>query len=82
MVAEKIRHALSQPFDLVGQRMHISSSVGIAVYPEHGKNEKTLVKNADIAMYHAKKSGRNNVTLYRPEMPEASQYSGGDRVTS
>jgi len=82
MVAEKIRHALSQPFDLVGQCVHISSSIGIAIYPEYGKDEKTLVKNADIAMYHAKKSGRNNVTLYHPEMLEAGQHSGGNRVTS
>lgn len=63
-VAEKIRHALNIPFQLSGHTLHISSSIGVAIYPEHGTNEKELVKNADIAMYYAKENGRNNVTLY------------------
>lgn len=63
-VAEKIRHALNLPFELSGHTLHISSSIGVAIYPEHGVNEKELIKNADIAMYHAKENGRNNVTLY------------------
>ena len=68
VVAEKIRHALFQPFELAGESLHISSSIGIAVYPEHGSEENILVKNADIAMYCAKESGRNNVQFYRPGM--------------
>ncbi|MCX7185221.1 MAG: diguanylate cyclase [Nitrosospira sp.] len=82
MVAEKIRHVLSQPFELAGHSMHISSSIGIAVYPEHGRDEKTLMKNADIAMYHAKKNGRNNVILHHSGMLDAGQHSGGDKVVS
>lgn len=70
VVAEKIRHALNQPFELAGESLRISSSTGIAVYPEHGSEEKLLVKNADTAMYYAKESGRNNVQFYRPEMQE------------
>lgn len=54
LVAEKIREALNQPFMPVGKTLNISSSTGIAVYPEHGKDEMKLMKNADIAMYHAK----------------------------
>ena len=69
-VAEKIRHALEQPFELAGHRLHISSSLGVAIYPEHGNDEKTLLKNADLAMYYAKRAGRNIVMLYRPEMQE------------
>ena len=65
MVAEKIRLALSQPFAIAEHMLNISSSIGIAVYPEHGNEEKLLVKNADIAMYHAKKNGRNNAKLYQ-----------------
>jgi len=68
VVADKILHALSQPFKLAGQNLHISSSIGIAIYPEHGTDDKTLITNADIAMYHAKNSGRNNVKTYRPDM--------------
>ncbi len=67
-VAEKILQAILQPFELAGHSILISSSIGIALYPEHGAEEKLLVRNADIAMYHAKNSGRSNVKLYRPGM--------------
>jgi diguanylate cyclase (GGDEF)-like protein len=62
-VAEKIRHVLSQPFELAGHIMSISASIGVAVYPEHGQGEEALLKNADAAMYLAKQVGRNNVKL-------------------
>ncbi len=71
VVAEKILHAVAQPFELVGQSFQISSSIGIAVYPEDGKDEKTLLKHADIAMYFAKKSGRNNLKYFGNEMQES-----------
>lgn len=64
MVAEKIRQALSQPFEIAGHMLSISTSIGIVVYPEHGSEEKALLKNADTAMYLAKQSGRNTVVLY------------------
>lgn len=64
LVAEKIRHALGLPFEISGHSMSISSSIGIAVYPEHGGDEKTLLKNADTAMYLAKRNGRNTVVLF------------------
>jgi diguanylate cyclase (GGDEF)-like protein/PAS domain S-box-containing protein len=69
-VGEKILHALNQPFELMGHNLQISSSIGVAVYPKHGADEKLLVKSADIAMYHAKKHGRNNVKMFRPGMQE------------
>jgi len=72
-VGEKILHALNRPFELAGHSLQISSSIGVAVYPEHGRDEKLLVKNADIAMYHAKKNGRNNVKLYQRGMKGISQ---------
>jgi len=67
-VAEKIRQALDQPFEVAGHSLNISSSIGVAVYPEHGVDEKSLLKNADTAMYFAKEAGRNNVMLYEAEM--------------
>lgn len=54
LVAEKIRHALNHPFTLDGHSLNIVPSIGIALYPEHGENEKQLVKYADKAMYFAK----------------------------
>ncbi|OIN94413.1 MAG: hypothetical protein AUJ20_00770 [Comamonadaceae bacterium CG1_02_60_18] len=64
VVANKIRHALEQPFDLGAHTVSISSSLGIAMYPEHGGSEADLLKNADTAMYHAKEAGRNQVQVF------------------
>ena len=72
-VGEKILHALNRPFALAGHTLQISGSIGVAVYPEHGREEKLLVRSADIAMYHAKKNGRNNVKIYQSGMQEISQ---------
>ncbi len=72
IVAEKILAALAAPFHIGGHELHISSSIGIALYPGDGDDEKVLVRNADIAMYHAKKSGRNNMKFFDARMQEAS----------
>ncbi len=70
-VAEKIRESLNQPFELEGgPALNISSSTGIALYPEHGSDEVQLAKNADAAMYQAKDGGRNRVQLYRTKVAE------------
>lgn len=68
VVADKILHALKQPFDVAGHDLSISCSIGIAAYPEHGDDEKLLLINADIAMYHAKKDGRNDYRFFVPSM--------------
>lgn len=68
VVAEKILHALKQPFKVAEYDIHISASIGIAAYPEHGEDEKLLLINADIAMYHAKKDGRNDLRFYMSGM--------------
>jgi diguanylate cyclase (GGDEF)-like protein len=73
VVAEKILKALSRPFDISGHTLHISSSIGIAIYPTDGSDEKLLLKNADTAMYQAKKSGRNNAKFFAPSMLEESE---------
>jgi diguanylate cyclase (GGDEF)-like protein/PAS domain S-box-containing protein len=71
VVAEKILHVLNQPFAIAGNNLSISGSVGIASYPEHGDDEKLLLINADIAMYHAKKDGRNAYRFYVRGMQSA-----------
>ena len=68
LVAYKILHSLGQTFKLVGHSLHISASIGLVLFPDHGNNEAELTRNADIAMYYAKASGRNNVKLFQPDM--------------
>jgi diguanylate cyclase (GGDEF)-like protein/PAS domain S-box-containing protein len=63
VVAEKIRAILERPFELAGQRLHISSSIGVAVCPEHGDDNKQLIRHADEAMYVAKKNGGNRLLM-------------------
>lgn len=67
VVAEKIRLVLNEPFEIGGENLRISSSTGIAIYPDHGLDEDELTGNADIAMYHAKESGRDRVMLFNKE---------------
>lgn len=62
-VADKIRNALRLPFHIESLSLEISSSIGIALYPEHGQDWESLSKNADAAMYLAKTSGRDAVVL-------------------
>ena len=61
MVAEKLRAALEAPFKVNNEQLNISCSIGGAFYPEDGSDGETLTKNADQAMYLAKKNGRNRV---------------------
>lgn len=63
-VAEKIRSHLSTAFLIADHRINISCSIGIALYPDHGKDEKTLLQHADQAMYRAKDQGRNRVEMF------------------
>ena len=68
VVAERILESLRRPFDLGGREVHISCSIGIAVFPEDGADASTLFRNADLAMYHAKQQGRNTWILHDPSM--------------
>jgi diguanylate cyclase (GGDEF)-like protein/PAS domain S-box-containing protein len=66
-VAEKIHAALKQPFTLSGgQKVSISSSAGIALCPDHARDESTLTRHADAAMYLAKTAGRDRFVLFQP----------------
>lgn len=54
----------SQIIDVKLKNLQVSASIGVAIYPQHGTNEKTLITNADSAMYLAKKSGKNQVKFF------------------
>ncbi len=60
-LAEKIRQAVREPCTMEGLQLHITCSIGIAVYPDDGTDEFSLTRSADEAMYLAKGSGRDSV---------------------
>jgi len=66
--ATKILHSLYAPHAVGGHNLHIDGTIGISIYPTDGEDAETLIKNADIAMYHAKKKGRDNFQFFRSEM--------------
>ncbi len=70
--ALKIIECFNEPFRLQDHVLHISTSIGISVYPSDGKDDKQLLKNADISMYHAKKKGLGNFCYYSEEMNDTS----------
>ena len=51
-----------------GHELYVSASIGVSVFPKDGSNMDTLIKNADIAMYHVKGTGKNNYEFYSDEM--------------
>lgn len=69
-VARKILVALRQPCIINGHEVAVTTSIGIAIYPESGGQEEILVKNADIAMYQAKHQGRNSYRVFSPTMAD------------
>ncbi|MBI3804670.1 MAG: EAL domain-containing protein [Nitrospirae bacterium] len=70
LVAQKIVEALSTPFKLEGRELFITTSMGVAIYPDDGDHCETLLKNADTAMYRAKGQGRNHFQLYAPALDD------------
>lgn len=68
VIAQKIFDELKRPFMLDDREIFISSSIGIAIYPDHGDSIENLIKRADIAMYHVKWRGKNGFQYYDPSM--------------
>lgn len=68
-----ILSVFQQPFDLANHdSLRVSTSIGIALYPRDGQDSETLLKNADTAMYLAKKNGRNGYAFYSPDLTDKS----------
>ncbi len=70
IVGQKINDALATPFTIQGHTVYVSGSVGISLFPADGSEPETLLKNADLAMYRAKQSGRNAYQFYLPELQQ------------
>ena len=68
MVARRILDAATQPLDLQGHEVLVTTSIGIALYPDDGEDAEELIKHADIAMYEAKRTGKNTSRFYAPAM--------------
>ncbi|MES2356433.1 MAG: EAL domain-containing protein [Pseudomonadota bacterium] len=68
VVIEHIFNAMTVPFYIAGHKLTLSASVGISIYPDDGTDVQSLIRNADAAMYHAKKDGRNRFRFYTEDM--------------
>lgn len=69
-IVRRIMDAVAQPLRVEGHEFFVSTSIGVAVYPADGSTPEELIKHADIAMYRAKETGRNNFQFYTPAMNE------------
>jgi diguanylate cyclase (GGDEF)-like protein/PAS domain S-box-containing protein len=81
VIAEKIRLAVMEPYTIDSHYLHLTTSIGVSVYPNDGKDALTLIKYADTAMYHAKEKGRNNCQFFKDDMnvrAEERQIITGD----
>ena len=67
-IAQKLLRALDEDFFITGEKLRISPSLGISIYPDHATEASTLIRIADKAMYHAKQAGRNTYRFYDDAM--------------
>ena len=72
IIISKIQAIFEEPFINKAQKFFLSASIGVSVYPDHGTDGETLIKNADTAMYKAKEAGKNTYTFYTLDMTIAS----------
>ena len=72
LIAEKFVECLRLPFDLAGQPVHVSASIGVSLYPADGESLDALVRSADMAMYHMKSSGKNGYAFFDANVMDTS----------
>jgi len=73
VLARKIIRLFQRPYDIDGQEIHASTSIGVALSPLHGRDPETLLRYADIAMYQSKTQGRNQYTLFDAALENSEQ---------
>jgi predicted signal transduction protein with EAL and GGDEF domain len=71
-VAQKVIEELSRPIAADERELSVTPSIGIAVFPDDGRDAETLIRNSDAAMYHAKEMGRANYQFFTAEMNQAA----------
>lgn len=73
-IATKVTQLFSQPFNILNHMIRITASIGISIYPNDGKTENALMKNADLAMYEAKAQNGNQFIFYTEELNQKSVH--------
>ena len=58
-LAEKVVQAVSKSYRIQGCDVHMTTSIGVGIYPSHGETVETLMKSADLALYETKRAGKN-----------------------
>ena len=69
-IVDRIIHTFSSPWIFDNFKFYLTTSIGISIFPEHGRDSDALIRNADIAMYKAKSDGSNRYAIYSPSMSE------------
>ncbi|WP_395645645.1 putative bifunctional diguanylate cyclase/phosphodiesterase [Terricaulis sp.] len=69
-LAERLRRAFEEPFDVYGQHIRMTASIGISMAPEHGASPAELMRHADIALYQGKNQGRDRAMVFSTDMAE------------
>ena len=68
ITALRLLHAVAEAHSIDQHDLHITTSIGVSVYPDDGQDAETLIKNADTAMYQAKENGRQSYQFFKPAM--------------
>jgi diguanylate cyclase (GGDEF)-like protein/PAS domain S-box-containing protein len=67
-ICERLLASIAVPFDIQGYQIHVSSSIGVAIYPADGTDGETLMRNSDQALFAAKRAGRQTYYLFEPRL--------------
>jgi len=71
VAASKVIESISRPYELEGRTVRITTSAGVSIYPVHGEDADTLMKSADLALFEAKRAGKNAFRISERTGPSA-----------
>lgn len=74
LIAKRMISSLQLPFEINGHTLYVGSSIGAAIYPDHGDSEVKLLAHADTAMYRAKETGKARCVIYNPQKFNAPEH--------